>query len=236
MRSIFLFLTIVTVLAQPAFAQEAAAANVSGTITYSGPSAKMRPIDMKVDPTCAEKHGEHPAFNESLVVGESGGLANVFVQIKGIPLETQYPVPAEPVVLSQAGCMYHPRVFGIRPGQELKIRNPDGTMHNVNGMPKLNKGFNLPMNRETDETTVVFDKPEAIFPIKCDVHPWMHAYCAVMSHPFFAVTGEDGKFTIADVPPGAYEVEAWHERLGVQSAKVTVRAAETASVNFVFSR
>lgn len=236
MRSILFVVAFISLLMVPVNAEEPVTGAVSGTITYSGPPAKMRPIDMKADPTCAEKHGGDPALNESLVTGESGGLANVFVQVKGALPDKDYPVPSEPVILSQAGCMYHPRVFGIRPGQELKIRNPDGTMHNVNGMPKVNKGFNLAMNRESDETKVVFDKPEAIFPIKCDVHPWMHAYCAVMSHPFFAVTGGDGKFSISNLPPGDYEVEAWHERLGVQSAKVTIGAGDAVRADFVFSR
>lgn len=236
MRSTLILTVIFGLLGVPLFAQETAGGTVAGTVTYTGPPAKMRAIEMKVDPTCAEKHGDNPAMNESLVVGESGGLANVFVQIKGVPPDKEYPVPSEAVILSQAGCMYHPRVFGIRAGQELKIRNPDGTMHNVNGMPKVNRGFNLPMNRETDETKLVFDKPEAIFPIKCDVHPWMHAYCAVMSHPYFAVTGDDGKFSIPELPSGDYEVEAWHERLGVQSTKVTARAGEPAIVDLVFSR
>lgn len=209
---------------------------IAGTVRYEGKTAVMRPIDMGADPTCAEKHAQNPALNESLVVGPDRGLANVFIQVtEGVP-QRAYPVPEEPVVLSQAGCMYHPRVFGIRPGQKLQILNPDGTMHNVNAMPDVNKGFNKPMDRETERAEVVFEQPEPIFPIKCDVHPWMRAYCAVMAHPFFAVTGEDGKFTIPGLPPGEYTIEAWHERLGTQSAKVTVTAEASADVTFVFAR
>ena len=216
-------------------AQDLDSGAIRGVVTYVGKPAPMRPINMEADPVCVEKHGGDPSLNESLVVGENQGLANVFVQVKsGLP-EREYPLPKEPVILSQAGCMYHPRVFGIRPGQVLKIRNPDGTMHNVNGMPKLNKGFNKAMSREVEESEVTFAAPEPIFPIKCDVHPWMRAYCAVMAHPFFAVTGTDGAFSIQGLPPGDYELEAWHERLGVQTMKVHVTAEETSGADFAFS-
>ena len=66
-----------------------------------------------------------------------------------------------------------------------------------------------------------------MFAIKCDVHPWMRSYIGVFSHPFFAVTGSDGKFTIANLPAGTYEIEAWHEKLGTQKATVTVGASDT---------
>jgi len=231
-----LFLFLAAVAACMAVQAEESTGAVSGTVRYEGKAAVMRPIDMGADPTCAEKHADNPALNESLVVGPDGGLANVFMQVtEGVP-QGEYPVPEEPVVLSQAGCMYHPRVFGIRAGQKLQILNPDGTMHNVNAMPSVNEGFNRPMDRETEQAEAAFPKPEAIFPIKCDVHPWMRAYCAVMAHPFFAVTGKDGTFTIPGLPPGEYTIEAWHERLGTQSMKVTVTADAFAEANFVFAR
>lgn len=209
---------------------------ITGVVRYEGKPAAMRPINMDADPTCAEKHADDPALNESLVVGDDGGLANVFVQItEGFP-DKVYPVPETPVTLSQAGCVYRPRVFGVRAGQTLRLLNPDGTMHNVNAMPKVNQGFNKPMDRETEQSETVFARPEPIFPIKCDVHPWMRAYCAVMAHPFFAVTKENGAFSIAGLPPGEYTLEVWHERLGTQSTRVTVTADATAQVDFVFAR
>ncbi len=72
---------------------------------------------------------------------------------------------------------------------------------------------------------------EPLFTVKCDVHPWMNAYVAVMSHPYFAVTGEDGKFSI-DMPEGTYEIEAWHEKLGTQTQTVEVPG----EINFSFKR
>ena len=80
-----------------------------------------------------------------------------------------------------------------------------------------------------------FDKPEAMFQIKCDVHPWMSAYVGAFTHPFFSVTATDGKFTISNLPPGTYEITAWHERLGTQTASVSVGANDTKTQNFKFT-
>jgi hypothetical protein len=85
------------------------------------------------------------------------------------------------------------------------------------------------------ETTTTFEKPEPVFQIKCDVHPWMLAYIGVFSHPFYAVTGPDGKFTLSGLEPGTYEITAWHERLGPQTATVTVGASDTKAQNFKFA-
>jgi len=84
------------------------------------------------------------------------------------------------------------------------------------------------------ETEVSFSDAEPMFKIKCDVHPWMSTYVAVMSHPFFAVTGTDGKFSIKNVPAGTYEVEVWHEKLKTKTMSVTVGDGD-AKADFAFS-
>jgi hypothetical protein len=108
-------------------------------------------------------------------------------------------------------------------------------LHNVHTLPKVNKSFNSAMPAERKEATTSFAKEEPIFQIKCDVHPWMSAYIGVFSHPFFSVTGTDGKFTISGLEPGTYEITAWHERLGPQTTSVTVAANETKAQNFKFA-
>ena len=85
------------------------------------------------------------------------------------------------------------------------------------------------------EMEVVFNKPEPMFQVQCDVHPWMKAWIAVLSHPFFAVTGLNGQFEIKNVPAGTYELEAWHERLASKTATVTVTDNSTQKIDFTFS-
>ena len=211
------------------------AATITGVIKYDGTAPKFKEIKMDADPICQSHHTD-AVYPQTLVIGEGNTMANVFVYVKsGVPNKT-YLAPSEPVVVSQVGCMYDPHVFGAMDGQPVKIISPEGTLHNVHVMSKFNQEFNLAMPKFRTETTKIFDKAEPMFPFKCDVHPWMLAWVSIMSHPYFATTKQDGKFTIDNLPAGTYELEAWHEKLGTQKASVTVTDGETKEANFTFSR
>lgn len=213
----------------------AQAADITGTVKYEGQVPNLKPLKMDADPVCVSKHSE-PPVSEALVLGDGNTMANVFVQVtKGLPEGKTYPAPSEPVVVTQEGCMYNPHVFGLMAGQSVKFLNPDGTLHNVHALPKENRQFNLAMPANRTEAEKDFPKPEPLFPIKCDVHPWMNAFAAVMSHPFFAVTDKSGTFKISGLEPGTYEVQAWHEKLGTQTATVEVKP-EGGTADFTFSR
>jgi plastocyanin len=212
----------------------AVAADITGRIVYEGAVPTLRPVAMDADPACAAKHSS-PVKPDLLVLGAGNALANVFVQVKSGAPAKQHAAPTTPVVIDQKGCMYHPHVVGVMAGQPLQFRNSDGILHNVHGLPKQNREFNLGMPATVTEQSVNLNRPEPLFPVKCDVHPWMNAYVAVMSHPFWAVTDEDGSYTIEDLPAGTYTVEAWHERLGTQTHEVTVTDGETGSADFQFA-
>lgn len=205
-------------------------ATLTGTVTYVGQVPSFRPIDMNADPVCAGKHTE-PVYPEALVLGEGNTVANIFVQVKDSFAQGDYLPPTAPVVIDQRGCLYHPHVTGVLAGQPLQFWNSDGVLHNVHGTPTANREFNLGMPATLTEKAVTLNTPEELVPVKCDVHPWMSAYVAVMTHPYFDVTGDDGRFAIT-VPPGTYTVEIWHEKLGTRTAEVTVADGETASVDF----
>jgi len=214
----------------------ALAGTITGTITYEGVVPKFREIKMDADPICLSKHGEK-VFPQTLVLGPDKTMGNVFVYIKSNLPKEDIPVSTEPVVLSQAGCMYDPHVIGVMVGQPLKVLNPDGTLHNVHALSKINPEFNLAMPKFRKETTRIFDKAEFMFPIKCDVHPWMSAWISVMPHPYFDTTrASDGMFRINDVPAGEFEIEAWHEKLGTQTQKILVDQYKSSTVDFIFSR
>lgn len=217
------------------FVSCAQAASVHGTIKYDGAGPNFKEIKMDADPICQSLHSG-PVLPQTLVLGDGNTMANVFVRVKGGLSAKQYPAPTEPVVLDQKGCFYEPHVFGVMVGQPLKILNPDGTLHNVHAMSKVNPEFNLAMPKFRTETTKTFDKEEFIFAFKCDVHPWMLAWGSVMTHPYFAVTKKDGTFTIDNLPAGTYEIEAWQEKLGTQTASVTLAEGESKEISFTFSK
>ena len=217
------------------FASAAVAGSISGTIKYDGATPPTKPLKMDADPGCLKKHA-NPVMSERVVIGPGGDtLANVFISVKsGLP-DKKWPIPSEPVVMDQNGCQYKPHVMGIMAGQTFKVLNSDGLLHNVHALPKVNSAFNRAMPANVKEAEYTFSKPEPTFKIKCDVHPWMGAYMTVMEHPFFAVSGTDGKYEIKDLPPGTYEIETWHEfdRFPAQTASVTVGdGAATADFTF----
>jgi plastocyanin len=212
-----------------------AASGVTGTVTFDGKAPALKPIAMDADPACAKKHTT-PAPNEALVLGSGNTMGNIMVYVtKGLPAGKTYPAPTTPVVIDQNGCQYKPHVMGIMVGQPYKILNSDGILHNIHTLSSINPTFNKGMTASIKEVTTTFNKPEAIFHIKCDVHPWMSAFLGVFTNPFYSVTGTDGKFTISGLDPGTYEITARHERLGTQTASVTVGANETKTQNFKFA-
>jgi plastocyanin len=193
----------------------------------------LKPVSMSADPTCASKH-TGPVASDVLVLGANKELGNVFVYVKdGLPDGTWAP-PQTAAVIDQNGCMYHPHVAGLMVGQKLTFLNSDGLLHNVHALPQVNQEFNIAMPAERKEAEHTFDQAEGMFHIKCDVHPWMTSYVAVLKHPYFAVTGPDGQFTIKNLPAGTYTIEAWHEKLGTMTQMVTLGAKETKPITFTF--
>lgn len=205
--------------------------SIAGTVTYVNGDPDTE-IAMDADPVCVSLHAD-PVQTQKVVVTD-GNLANVFVYVKE-GVSGNHPAPSESKTLDQQGCQYHPHVSGIQVGQTLVIRNSDATLHNVHATPKKNAEFNNGQPFEGMELEHKFTQAEVMVPLKCDVHPWMSSYIGVLSHPFYAVSAEDGSFTIEGLPAGDYTVEAWHETLGTKAMTVTVTADAAADASFDFS-
>jgi plastocyanin len=212
------------------------AATVKGKIVYEGEKPKLPEIKMDADPVCLTHH-EGAVYSQAISLNDKNEIQYVFVHIaEGVP-EQKYPVPAEPFVVSQKGCLYDPPMFGVLAGQEVKFLNPDGTLHNVHAQPKKNPEFNIAMPKFRKEVSRVFEIPELMIPIKCDVHPWMLSHLNVMEHPFFSTSNQSGDFEITDLPPGNYVLEALQQRLPPQKVEITVTSDdEIKEVNFTFTR
>lgn len=212
-------LTAPVVAVEPALL---APAGVTGKVMFRGEKPKAAAIDMAADPVCAGLYADG-RMHEKVVVSDNGGLAHVFVSLTGVPDE-RYKAPDTSVLLDQRGCMYEPHVFGVMAKQEIEILNSDDTLHNIHAVPRKNKEFNVGMPEKGMKITKEFKKDEDAIQIKCDVHPWMVAWCFSMEHPYFAVSGTDGSLTlpVEGLPDGEYGVRLWHETLGEATTKVTV--------------
>ena len=208
-------------------------ATVTGTIHFAGTPPRNPTIDMTEEPSCQAKYSNPPVDSQYVV--SNGGLGNVFVYVKsGLPAGATYAPPATAAVIDQQGCLYHPRIFGVLVGQKIEIKNSDPLLHNIKAVPKENRGFNISQPTQGMTTTRTFSTPEVMVPLQCNVHGWMHADVGVLTHPFFATSSPDGKFTIKGLPAGTYTIEAWHEKLGTQTGTVTVGAGETKTLDFNF--
>jgi plastocyanin len=162
-------------------------------------------------------------------------VENAFVYIKSGLGGRVFAVPSNPVTIDQKGCVYHPHVAAAQVDQPIEFVNSDPILHNVHGTPGDSSPWNFGMSIQGSKRTVKVPKPDVMVDVRCDVHPWMHAYVGVVDHPYFAVTGADGRFTFADVPPGDYTIAAWHERFGTRETNVTLGARDTKDVSFSYA-
>ena len=210
---------------------QGATGTIVGHVRYMGPTPVNPIIRMGADPRCNKLYvGKRPTA-PTFVVGADGAFANVLVNVDGSFPEAA--VPAAPVVLNQKDCLYVPRVLGALIGQTLQVTNEDPTDHNVHSLSKAGNDFNRTqlINGTPFDFTL---KAGELLRITCDNHSWMTAYVGIFDNPYFAVSGTDGTFTIANVPAGKQTVKAWHEVMGTQTQMVDLQAGKTTTVDFTF--
>lgn len=216
-----------------AHVDEATAGTISGRVLFNGDAPVMPIIDFSSNPLCERQH-HTPQKAETVVVNSNKTLRNVFVRIKdGLP-SARWTPPAAPATLDQRGCVYEPHVLGMMEGQQLEILNNDPVNHNVHAESQVNPAWNESEPPRAEHKFKRFDSEEVLFPVTCSVHPWMRSYIGVSAHPFFAVTGEDGAFTLKGVPPGTYTIEAVHEKYGRKEGKVTLAPNGSARLDFAY--
>lgn len=208
------------------------AGDITGKVSFDGKAPAPARLRMDADKVCARAHKE-TVFGEEVVLNKNGTLKNVLIYVKDGLAGKKFDPPKEKVVFDQIGCVYTPHVLGIMVGQELEVLNSDPTLHNVHSLSKLNTQFNQAMPMKGMKLKKKFDKVET-FKVKCEVHPWMNAYIGVFNHPYYAVTDDNGNFNIKGLPAGEYTIEAWQEKYGTQTMKVTVGAADKKTVDFKY--
>jgi plastocyanin len=200
--------------------------SISGTVKFKGSAPAPKKIDANKD---KEVCGKTAKTDESLIVS-NGNLVNAVVTITDI--NTGKKMELKKVTLDQKGCEYQPHVLAFPVGSSVDINNDDGILHNIHTYDsKKNSLFNEAQPKFKKTITKKIDTAGPIN-VKCDVHGWMEGWFVVTPNPYFSVTDKSGNFKLTDVPPGTYTVEVWHEKLGKNTQKVTVKAREDAKANF----
>jgi uncharacterized membrane protein/plastocyanin len=215
----------------PELAPTGKSVTISGVVIFEGAPPKGKKLNLPA--ACAKNFKGEPYSNEVIV--NNGKVENVLVRVvSGLEGKTFSDIPSEEVELDQRGCIYTPRVVGARIGQKVTFINSDPVFHNVRAVTEVNQKFNMAMPHKDQRVTKVFTKPEVFLQAKCSVHPWMGAYVAVMDHPYFSVTSASGEFTIKNLAPGKYTLEAWHEVFGTQKQEITVTEEGMTPLKFIF--
>ncbi len=207
---------------------------IEGTVTFKGavPAPVKLPITQDQD-ICGKEARDAPTYQ----VSASGALKNAVVWIDAIKAGKPLPSAAK-VGLNNTGCRFVPHVQAAVAGSRIDVKNSDDVLHNTHarlGKDRLTV-FNvgLPILGQVSKQKLL---QPGVVKVGCDAgHKWMSAYIHVFKHPYFAVTGADGKFSMKDVPPGDYTVKIWHEALGTRTATAKVAAGGAVRVKVAFSK
>lgn len=210
------------------------AVTLTGRVAFTGKAPEARQITMDADEDCQKLHGGKGKVDDAVIVNPNGTLANVFVYVKSGLDGYKFEPPATPVTLNQGGCWFGPRVLGVQVGQPFQVTNSDPVTHNVHPVAQVNREWNYSQSQGDPPVERKFEKPEIMVPVKCNIHRWMRAWVGVTDNPYFAVTGGDGSFKIANLPPGEYTLAAWHEKFGTAEQKITVGKSAPSEITFTF--
>jgi hypothetical protein len=231
---------------------------VSGTVKWSGPLPHGLDFPVSKDPQICDPESKKKVDLERLVVGPQGGVANTIVFLKNIYSGKAMALPEQRRHLDQKRCRYIPHILLVPQDATLQMESSDATLHTVHMEGAAT--FNLPFPF-TNQITSRTMSTAGLVHIRCNGgHVWMNAEMMVVPHPYYAVTDDSGHFEFADVPPGTYQIVAWHEGWGREGKEevydvltqrrvdrplftapetweksVTVTGNNTSAVNFVIS-
>ena len=212
----------------------ATAGSVAGTIKFDGTVPQMKTINMIDVPNCAKLHSA-PVMTESVVPGDNGALQNVVVYLQGDFSAYSFPKAPASMKVDQEGCIYTPHVVAVMTGDPLEVTNKDAVTHNINAISKSRQGWNETQVQGGAPIVRSFSKEEIPMTVKCNMHPWMRFYLAVVNDPYFQVTGKDGQFALRNIPPGSYTLTAWHEIFGTKKQTIVIQPKQEQTVSITFT-
>jgi Polysaccharide lyase family 4, domain II len=234
------------------------AATITGTVKWSGPLPRIPSFPVNKDPEICDPESNKIRDLERLIVGPQGGVANTVVFLKDISRGKAMDIPEPRSFLDQKHCRYEPHILLVPENGPLRMQSSDATLHTIHMDGAATYNLPFPFTNQVVSRTM----PTAgLANVRCNGgHAWMNAEILVVTHPYYAVTDESGRFELTDVPPGEYELVAWHEGWKVMrqeaafdvlterriqrpvfsepktwEKKITVSANEKVAVNFFLS-
>lgn len=177
---------------------------IVGQARFVGEPVPADPIPVRKN---VDVCGEHKP-SEALVVGPNKGVRNTVVYLEGVERGKK----AADFALDNAKCLFVPHVSAVMVGAKIRIRNSDAILHNTHGFHDKLTVFNVALpNRDQVIDITQRIKKVGVIDVQCDAHTHMRAWIVVRDNPYFAVTNDEGRFRITEVPPGRYKLTAWHE-------------------------
>lgn len=200
---------------------------IVGTVKFQGKGPQAKKIVVTRN---KEVCGKEAKLSESLIVGSNGGVRNTVLFLTDVKKGKKFDTPSD-LQLDQRGCQFRPHVFIVPAGKSFDLINSDGILHNFRTTGTKNPILNKAQPKFKKKLKIKIDQPE-IIRVNCDVHEWMKAWLVVAEHPYYVLTEENGSFKIPAIPPGTYTLQLWHETLGQQTRKVTVKGGSKTKVEF----
>jgi hypothetical protein len=182
---------------------------ISGTVKWSGPMPHLTPFVINKDPLICDPNSQKTRDLERLIVGPQAGVANTVVFLKDVSHGKAMDLPQQRRFLDQRHCRYEPHILLVPSSASLQMKSSDATLHTIHMDGAATYNLPFPFTNQV----ITRDMPTVgLVNLRCNGgHTWMNAEMFVVPHPYYAVTDESGKFELSDVPPGEYELVAWHE-------------------------
>jgi hypothetical protein len=201
---------------------------IVGTVELEGAAPSGTRLRLAGDRACTP--GGRSEVDAGDVLVRAGRVENVFVYVARGLEGRVFERPKHAVRIDQRGCAFTPRISAAETGQPIEFLNSDPTLHNVRVVTEHSAGMNFGLAVRGASRAIHLDAAEVMVGVRCDVHPWMRAWVAILDHPFFALTAADGSFRLGGIPASDYTLAAWHERFGRKEIPVSVRAGQTTDV------
>jgi hypothetical protein len=193
---------------------------IRGKVSFTGTVPVRKIIPTKDQDICGA-----PRDEPQILVGPDQGVQDAVVYLRGVAKGKPWGEPEKVPVLDNKACRFEPPIQVMRAGA-IDIHNSDPVLHNTHGFYGRRTAFNVALPDKGVKVTRELPRPGMVR-VECDAHGWMLAHVFVADSPYYALTGQDGRYAITDIPPGTYALVTSQSHAGDTEQQVTVKAGET---------